>query len=154
MSQQILQSIGFNKLDLSLLTDSTAAKGIANRSGSGKLEHLDIRDIWLQDVVRADRLRIKKDSSASNWSDLGTKSVAGTKIGELPHIMPLNRRGIVVACLLCHFCVANRQDGEQLEGNDFWWCFLFVHVMAVLGIFEPDAKNLRCHCLHNREEKN
>ena len=134
MSQQILQPIGFNKLDLSLLTDSTAAKGIANRSGSGKLKHLDIKDLWLQDVVRAKRLSIKKEPSASNWSDLGTKSLTGTRIGELLQIMPLTRRGIVVACLLCQVCVANGQGGDQQEGNGFWWYFLFVHVMAVLGI--------------------
>ena len=93
MSQQILQSIGFNKLDLSLLTDSTAAKGIANRSGSGKLKHLDIKDLWLQDVARAKRLSIKKEPSASNWSDLGTKSLTGTRIGELLQIMPRTRKG-------------------------------------------------------------
>ena len=93
MSQQILQSIGFNKLDLSLLTDSTAAKGIANRSGSGKLKHLDIKDLWLQDVARAKRLSITKEPSASNWSDLGTKSLTGTRIGELLQIMPRTRKG-------------------------------------------------------------
>ena len=134
MSQQILQSIGFSKLDLSLLTDSTAAKGIANRSGSGKLKHLDIKDLWLQDVVRANRLRIKKEPSASNWSDLGTKSLTGTRIGELLQIMPLTRRGIVVACLLCQVCVANGQNEDQQNGSGFWWYFVFVHVMAVLGI--------------------
>ena len=63
MSQQILQSNGFNKPDLSLLTDSAAAKGIAKRSGSGKLKHLDKKGLWLQDVVRANRLGIQKEPS-------------------------------------------------------------------------------------------
>ena len=71
MSQQIYQAIGFGNLNLVLLTDSTAARGIASRTGAGKLKHLDIKDLWIQDMVRAKRLAIRKEPTETNWSDLG-----------------------------------------------------------------------------------
>ena len=45
--------------------DSTAAKGIASRSGVGKLKRLDIKELWLQEKVRAAQLRIRKVGTES-----------------------------------------------------------------------------------------
>lgn len=33
-------------------TDSSAAKGILQRSGSGKIQHLEVRQLWAQDLVQ------------------------------------------------------------------------------------------------------
>ena len=106
----------------------------STRNCKHELKHLDIKELWLQDMVKANRVRIKKESAATNWPDLGTKSLTGTRSEELLQIMPLTRRGIVVACLLCQVYVAKGQPRDQEETDGFWWYFLFVHMMALLSI--------------------
>ncbi len=49
---------GFLKIDLE--TDSPDAKGIATRRGVGKVQHLEVRTLWLQDQVDRGRVRPKK----------------------------------------------------------------------------------------------
>ena len=49
MSQQIWEVIGF-KMPITAKTDSTAGRGIAHRKGCGKVKHLSIRELWLQDL--------------------------------------------------------------------------------------------------------
>ena len=79
MSQQILKSIGFKGTQLALLTGSTAVRGIASRS----LKHLDIQDLWPQDMVKSNRPRVEKEPAATKWSDLGTKYIlAGENVSN------------------------------------------------------------------------
>ena len=132
MSQQILKSIGFKGTQLALLTGSTAVRGIASRS----LKHLDIQDLWPQDMVKSNRPRVEKEPAATKWSDLGTnKSLTGMRIGEPLQIMPLTRRGVIVARLLCQVCLTKAQaPNDEEDRTPFCWYFLFVHVMALCGI--------------------
>jgi hypothetical protein len=39
--------------------DSNAAQGIATRIGSGKLRHVAIRDLWVQEKIRANELDVQ-----------------------------------------------------------------------------------------------
>lgn len=132
MSQQILKSIGFKGTQLALLTGSTAVRGIASRS----LKYLDIQDLWPQDMVKSNRPRVEKEPAATKWSDLGTnKSLTGMRIGEPLQIMPLTRRGVIVARLLCQVCLTKAQTpNDEEDRTPFCWYFLFVHVMALCGI--------------------
>ena len=43
-----------------LYTDSSAARGIINRVGLGKLRRLETRYLWLQAAVKAKRLQVRK----------------------------------------------------------------------------------------------
>ena len=134
MSHQVVEAIGYKNLSLTLLTDSTAAKGIAGRTGAGKLKHLSIKELWLQDLVKQKRIKVEKEPTATNWSDLGTKSLSGRRIGELMHIMPLTRRGIVVACLVCMINPIAAQPSDNLEEvQRFGLYWLMLHVLALLG---------------------
>ena len=54
-------------------TDSTAAKGITNRRGHGKVKHLQTCELWLQEVVRDKRIEIQKVGTRENPADLMTK---------------------------------------------------------------------------------
>ena len=38
------------------LTDSSAAKGIASRKGVGKVKHLSLKELWVQDAIEYRRL--------------------------------------------------------------------------------------------------
>ena len=54
-------------------TDASAAIGIVRRAGLGKLRHLNVRYLWLQDQVKAEALGLEKVAGADNPADLGTK---------------------------------------------------------------------------------
>jgi hypothetical protein len=54
-------------------TDSSAAIGIASRSGLGKLRHLETHTLWLQEKVRTGAIIVKKVRGEVNPADLFTK---------------------------------------------------------------------------------
>ena len=82
------------------LTDSTACKGIARRRGVGKVKHLSLKELWLQDAVEKGELTVKKEKTSENWADLGTKILDAPRVAELMSKIPLFRRGLVGSCLV------------------------------------------------------
>ena len=56
--------------------DSAAARGICRREGVGKVKSLEVRTLWLQQVVKAKTLTLKTVKSQDNRADLGTETVA------------------------------------------------------------------------------
>ena len=64
------------KLQLSLHTDSSSAKAIASRRGTGKSTLLiQTRMLWLQERVAAKHLRVAKVASEANPADMLTKAL-------------------------------------------------------------------------------
>ena len=53
--------------------DSSAAKGIASRRGLGKLKHVDIKELWIQEKVLDGDLKITKVPGTTNLADALTK---------------------------------------------------------------------------------
>ena len=54
--------------------DSSAAVSICRRRGSGRrTRHLEIKDFYLQGLVRQENVTLHKVAGAENWSDLLTK---------------------------------------------------------------------------------
>ena len=49
--QSLAEDLGW-KAEIWLWTDSSAAKAIGNREGLGKLRHVELKWLWLQDDVR------------------------------------------------------------------------------------------------------
>ena len=47
---------------VALSTDSSAAKGIANRRGLGRVRHMELSELWLQDQVARNKIMIHKIS--------------------------------------------------------------------------------------------
>ena len=58
-------------------TDASAAKGIAIRKGLGKVRHIEVNQLWLQDRVAAGEIEIMKVKGEINWADALTKYVDG-----------------------------------------------------------------------------
>ena len=56
-------------------SDATAAIGIAKRKGLGKIRHLDVTDLWIQDKIRSKQIRLLKVLGAENVADVFTKYV-------------------------------------------------------------------------------
>ena len=54
-------------------TDSSAAKAVACRRGSGRLGHVKVRWFWLQDQVAKGKVAVSRVSGKSNAADLMTK---------------------------------------------------------------------------------
>ena len=66
-----------------VLTDSSACKGICQRTGLGKIRHIDVALLWLQDMVRRGKISMRKIPGDSNPADLMTKYLTGNKTAEI-----------------------------------------------------------------------
>ena len=81
------------KQEIVLYTDSSAAKGISTRRGLGKLRHVELNELWLQDQVSRGRIAVRKIKGEDNFSDSLTKHsspdrIRQTMMGTLQKIMP------------------------------------------------------------------
>ena len=73
----VLSDMGF-AADGEVYSDSSAALGIAQRSGIGKLRHVRTQALWVQEVRGEGRLAYKKVLGSRNPSDALTKYMPGT----------------------------------------------------------------------------
>ena len=62
-------------LEIRLFTDSSAAKGICRRRGHGKVRHIDVQYLWLQERVQSGDLALKSLPGRDNPADMMTKHV-------------------------------------------------------------------------------
>ena len=70
--QSLLADLGVT-MPVTCFTDSSAAIGIASRQGLGKLRHLDVHTLWLQQAVRSKRIALRKVLGTENPADIFTK---------------------------------------------------------------------------------
>ena len=72
--QSLAADLGI-QLDVTIMTDATAAIGIARRRGLGKVRHLATADLWIQDRIRKKDFALKKIPGSENPADMLTKHV-------------------------------------------------------------------------------
>ena len=72
--------------EASLHVDSAAARGICRGEGVGKVKALEMRTLWLQQVVKAKTLNFKTVESQDNCADLGTKTLAAGTLSLLRNL--------------------------------------------------------------------
>ena len=60
---------------LDVQTDATAAIGICRRRGLGKIRHLAVADLWVQEKLRLKEFQLTKVPGAANPADILTKHV-------------------------------------------------------------------------------
>ena len=77
----MLADMGVN-LNINLNIDSGAAKGIASRRGLGKVRHIELCELWLQDQVARGRIAINKIRGDDNFSDSLTKHASIDRIKQ------------------------------------------------------------------------
>ena len=70
--QSLLQDLGYS-VPIRVWTDSTATLGICGRQGLGKLRHIDIQCLWIQQRVRDRTIELVKVRGEENPADLFTK---------------------------------------------------------------------------------
>ena len=69
-------------MKITMYADSSAAIAIAKRKGSGKLRHINIGLLWIQEKTEAEEIVIKKVKGISNPADMMTKSVNREKLDK------------------------------------------------------------------------
>ena len=63
-----------------LIIDAKATEHILHGHGIGKMKHIDVADLLLQDEVKSNRLRILRVKSDHNLSDIGTKALVSAVV--------------------------------------------------------------------------
>jgi hypothetical protein len=66
-----------------LRCDSSAGRALAVRCGFGRVKHIDVRLLWLQQVLEQRRLTLEPVTSRENPADVGTKPVSAGRLEEL-----------------------------------------------------------------------
>ena len=91
----LLRDLGYEKKPV-LAIDANATEHILHRQGIGKLKHIDVAYLWIQDEIRSHRLRVRRVRSEDNVADLGTK--------------PLSKAVIAKHCLALEYVNMNQEN--------------------------------------------
>ena len=67
---------------IALHTDSSAAKGIGSRRGLGKLRHIELAQLWVQDLVSRGKISITKIAGTDNIADALTKHSSRERLSQ------------------------------------------------------------------------
>ena len=87
-TSQILEQIGMQS-EVTIASDSSAALGICTRTGSGKVRHLSIKELWIQESYRKKEFQLVSVDTLLNWADIGTKAHTSDRLTSLLRQMPL-----------------------------------------------------------------
>ena len=63
----MLEELGVKGATLVLLTDASAAKGMANRIGTGKVRHIEVHQLWLQEKWQEEKCMSRKWQEGRTW---------------------------------------------------------------------------------------
>ena len=66
--QALAEEMGW-KMSMIVHTDSSAAKAVASPRGLGKLRHIELKYLWVQELVQDQRIVIKKINGLENPAD-------------------------------------------------------------------------------------
>ena len=90
--QTMLKELGVEAGVVVLSTDSSSAKSFASRRGLGRMRHIEVKELWLQEAVRRGRIQPKKVDGAVNPADLFIKYLTNVDIDK--HLNSLNCRRV------------------------------------------------------------
>ena len=72
--ESLADDLGIN-LQIEILSDATAAIGICRRRRLGKIRHLHVSDLWVQDRLKSGDFKLTKVLGSENRADFLTKHV-------------------------------------------------------------------------------
>ena len=70
-------------LDIEVSTDSAAGKTLANMRGVGRVRHLEVKELHIQELTNSGRVRLLKVPGKDNVADIGTKVLDRPRIDYL-----------------------------------------------------------------------
>ena len=74
--------LGFT-VQVRVLSDSSAARAMTARTGSGRVKHVETRFLWVQDRVRKKQFSVGCIDTSPKTADLGTKFHSGDRLQDL-----------------------------------------------------------------------
>ena len=89
--QSILGDFGLD-VKVEIHSDATAAIGIAARQGLGRIRHVAVADLWIQQRLKAGAFSVAKVAGLANMSDLMTKALEAPRIDLLLRMMGVNAK--------------------------------------------------------------
>ena len=84
--QNFLEEIGLHA-ELHLFTDSASALKVTARRGAGRMRHLKVRELWLQEAVREHRLKVFYVPGQSKVADVLTKALPRERFEHLADVL-------------------------------------------------------------------
>ena len=75
-----------------LFVDSSAALAVVGRKGCGKLRHVRVGQLWVQQLAEEEELHFRKVRGEDNPADLCTKHLTRAKIDHLVPLIALEDR--------------------------------------------------------------
>ena len=78
--QRSLEFVGFGNLPIYMSLDATVARNFMRPKGAGRMNHLDIRFMWLQEERANGKFIPKKVPKAVNPSDMLIKSPSAEEV--------------------------------------------------------------------------
>ena len=79
--QAMAREVGYS-LGTSLCVDSSAAIGISSRRGLGKVRHIEVNQLWLQEHVAIGKIFVQEVPGQTDISDCLTKHSSREKIDQ------------------------------------------------------------------------
>ena len=79
--QSLMMDLGW-QVSLVLRTDSSAATAISRRRGIGKVRHLDVRYLWVQQRLNDKLMRIEKVNGTAKTANILTKRRSASEVAE------------------------------------------------------------------------
>ena len=73
-----------------LRSDSSSGRSLANRRGLGRMKHIDVKCLWLQECVAQQKLVLQPVKSEDNPADVGTKHVSAGRLHVLFNLLRLH----------------------------------------------------------------
>ena len=132
---QLAQSWGIS-LQASVLTDSSAALAITCRKGNGRLRHVKIGHLWIQEKAESGDVHFRKVRGETNPADLGTKHVPAHRLVALSQLLGQSVRPGQAQCKLALDRVASAYWGNSSpqrprRGTERSPCTSLLHVSCV-----------------------
>lgn len=80
--KEIFEFIGI-PMGMDVYLDSSAARGVFQRQGVGRIRHLEVKGLWVQQALQRKMFALHAVKSADNLADFGTKGLAIARFLEL-----------------------------------------------------------------------
>ena len=94
---------------IAIMSDASAAIGISNRIGVGKIRHIEVTQLWVQEKVANGEMVIIKVPTERNLADALTKAVDARTIET--HVIGINAERLCDRHPLC----PSLNDSEEEE---------------------------------------
>ena len=86
--QSIARDLG-SSLCVDIFSDSAAAKGMVRRTGLGKVRHIHVQELWVQQALREGRFGLFHIPGVDNSADILTKYVEKSGLDKHCHALGL-----------------------------------------------------------------